>query len=254
MTDIAIGIIITFLFVCMALLFCAILIKVYVAKLKKYNQILFDKQLEQQKAVSKAVLETQEETLNNIALDLHDDTGQRLTYLNLQLEQIKLQQPELTATIQPVSTTVNDLAINLRELSHSMTSNSLIKTPLFNVIEKEIARVNRLGVVVCSMKISNREDFYFSLDEKIILYRIFQEVLNNMLKHSRASEFVINISNPEQPSFSFRDNGKGFKINNESLTNGFTNMKLRCELIGYELQVNSQEQKGTHIQLVKEIV
>jgi signal transduction histidine kinase len=235
----------------MAILFCAILIKVYVAKIKKYNQLLFEKQLEQQKAVSRAVLETQEETLNNIALDLHDDAGQRLTYLNLQLEQLKLKQPEMNSTIAPISKTVNDLAINLRDLSHSVTSNSLVNSSLFSVFEKELLRINKLGVVTCHLEIIEKKAFSFTLEEKIIHYRIFQEVINNMLKHSRATTFTINVIQPDRPIFKYLDNGQGFNSSQEMNSNGLHNLQLRCELIDYNCDISSVINEGSTIQISK---
>lgn len=250
-SDIAIGIIITFLFVCMAILFCAILIKVYVAKIKKYNQLLFEKQLEQQKAVNLAVLETQEETLNNIALDLHDDAGQRLTYLNLQLEQVKINQPELQASISPISQTIKELGSNLRDLSHSLTSSSLADSSLITVLEKELQRVNKLGVVNCELQMSNRNNFQFSLEEKIIHYRMFQEILNNMLKHSRATTFSLELNHPEQPVFKYQDNGKGFDTDKSTLSSGLKNLKKRCELIDYNFDITSIPQEGTSITISK---
>lgn len=251
MTNIAIGIIITFLFVCMAILFCAILINVYVAKIKKYNQLLFEKQLEQQKAVSQSILETQEETFNNIALDLHDDAGQRLTYVNLQLEQLKLQQPELLNSILPISQSVNDLAINLRDLSHSLTSNSLEKRSLFQVMDKELQRVNKLGVVNCMLIVEDQKAFHFSMEEKIIHYRIFQEIINNMLKHSRATTFTLEITEPQQPVFIYKDNGRGFDVMQESASSGLSNLNKRCELIDYSCEINSVVNQGTSIHIFK---
>jgi signal transduction histidine kinase len=235
----------------MAILFCAILIKVYVAKIKKYNQLLFEKQLEQQKAVSQSILETQEETFNNIALDLHDDAGQRLTYVNLQLEQLKLQEPELLNSILPISQSVNDLAINLRDLSYSLTSNSLEKRSLFQVIEKELGRINKLGVVEGSLLVEDQQAFYFTLEEKIIHYRIFQEITNNMLKHSRASNFTLTVSQPEQPIFIYKDNGKGFDVEQESASSGLSNLNKRCEHIDYKFEMESVINQGTSIRIFK---
>ncbi|ARN78019.1 hypothetical protein BST97_08405 [Nonlabens spongiae] len=245
MTDIAIGIIITFLFVCMAILFCAILIKVYVSKIKKYNQLLFEKQLEQQKAVNQAALEAQEETLNNIALDLHDDAGQRLTVLNLQVEQLKQKNPEMTAALQPIKETVRDISHNLRNLSHSLTTNSLKKLSLVQAINEELQRVKRLEHISFKSEMEQPAAFNFSTEEKVIIYRIFQELLNNMLKHSRATEFVVRLKSPDLPIFTFIDNGVGFDIDSKVDSNGLENVRSRASLINYELKIDSKKQQGT---------
>lgn len=236
----------------MAILFCAILIKVYVSKIKKYNQLLFEKQLEQQKAVNLAALEAQEETLNNIALDLHDDAGQRLTVLNLQVEQLKQRNPEMASALQPIKETVRDVSHNLRNLSHSLTTNSLKKLSLIQAVKEELQRVERLEHITFKSEIKQPGAFNFSTEEKVIIYRIFQELLNNMLKHSRASEFSVKLESPEQPIFTFKDNGVGFDINSKNSSIGLENMRSRAALINYELRIDSKEQQGTTILLRKQ--
>ena len=251
MTNDAIGIIIAFLFVSMAVLFCAILIKVHFVKIKKYNQLLFEKQLEQQKAVNQAALEAQDETLNNIALDLHDDAGQRLTVLNLQVEQLKQKNPEMAAALQPIKETVRDVSHNLRNLSHSLTTNSLKKLSLVQAIQEELQRVDRLEHIAFKSQIDQPSDFNFSTEEKVIIYRIFQELLNNMLKHSQATEFSVNVENPENPIFTFKDNGVGFEKSQIATSNGLDNMESRAAVINYQISVESATGHGTTIVLKK---
>lgn len=251
MTNNAIGIIITFLFVCMAVLFCAILIKVHFVKIKKYNQLLFEKQLEQQKAVNQAALEAQEETLNNIALDLHDDAGQRLTVLNLQIEQLKHQNPQMVAALQPIKETVREVSHNLRNLSHSLTTNSLKKLSLIQAIQEEMQRVDRLEHISFKSEIDQPAAFNFSTEEKVIIYRIFQELLNNMLKHSQATEFSVSVENPENPIFTFKDNGVGFEKSQIATSNGIDNIESRAKLINYQVLVKSAAGHGTIIILKK---
>jgi glucose-6-phosphate-specific signal transduction histidine kinase len=82
---IALGILLSIAFTCLIFLFCLALIKLYIKKIKEHNQ----KELNFQKELNTTIIETQEQVLNNISQDLHDDAGQQLTYINLQLEYLK---------------------------------------------------------------------------------------------------------------------------------------------------------------------
>lgn len=251
MTDIAIGIIITFLFVCMAILFCAILIKVYVAKIKKYNQALFDKQLEQQQAVSQAILETQDATLNNLSQELHDDAGQRISYLNFQLESLKLKDQLQTADLDQLTTTVTDIATGIRDMSHSLTTSSLKDLPLLEVMNRELQRVDKLGLVTCTLIAPEASSFKFGFAEKVIHYRIFQEILNNMMKHSQARAFTVEVTQVQNPHFVYTDNGAGFKPTETKRSNGLRNIESRAQLINYSFDMQSSPNNGTTITLIK---
>ncbi len=253
MDDIAIGLIITFLFVCIAILFCAILIKVYVAKIKKYNRLLFEKELEREKVVSQAVMETQDQTLNDLAMELHDDTGQQLTMLHLEVERLKLEQPTQQKALQPLTKGLKELAQDLRQLSHSLTSNSLRDASLPEIIERELQRINRLGGVVCRLTVGKEPWAEITFNEKIIHYRIFQEVVNNMLKHAGAKTFTARLSKDSQgnAAFVYEDDGRG--INHAAIqgTSGMRNLEQRAALIDYSIKFSNTRPTGTIIKLVK---
>jgi glucose-6-phosphate-specific signal transduction histidine kinase len=88
--DIAFGIIISLLFISLVVLFCVIIIKLYVQKIKKYNKELYQKDLDHERNLNTTIVETQEQVLQNISQELHDDAGQQLTVINFQLENLKL--------------------------------------------------------------------------------------------------------------------------------------------------------------------
>jgi signal transduction histidine kinase len=248
MRDIAIGIIVLFLILALIIVFCAVFINVYITKIKKYNKQLFEKELEKQKSVNAAITETQDQTLNQISQELHDDIGQQLTVINMQLEQLKLKQSEAAAGLEPISANLRGLSASVRELSHGLTSVAFDKNDLFSAFAKELKRCKKLGVD-CHLEVNDQKAYTFPTDHKVILYRIFQEILNNVLKHSEASRFTVKAGNPRRPVLTFQDNGKGIaNVQNAIFSNGMRNLRSRASVIDYEVDIHTGNH-GTTITL-----
>lgn len=254
MRDIAFGIIIVLLFILLVVLFCAILIKLYIQKIKKYNQILFEKEINHQKQINQTILETQENTLQNIAQELHDDAGQQLTYINFQLEHLKLDHQNIKEEINPVSQSLSQLSNTIRSLSHSLNNQILSQQNLIKAIETEANRINALQKIHISVDSKLTEPISFSITEKIVIYRIFQEVINNTLKHAKAKNIYIKLISEDNFKMIIRDDGKGFNVEEElqnAKTNGLQNLITRAKLIHYTLQIQSEKTKGTTVVLTK---
>lgn len=247
MDNIVFGIIIGFLIILLVLLALAVFLKLYIKKTQAHKQALYQKEIEQQKAITETVIETQENTLDLIANELHDDAGQQLTYINLQLEQLKLQYPKLLKTITPLSESVGQLSNSIRTLSHTISHQKLKHNSLTQSITTEIKRLNKLNAVKCTFNYDKDFNYTFTETERIILYRMFQEISNNMLKHSRATAYKVQLNQNPKPVFSFADNGVGFNPK----TNELLTLKQRAALINYSFEVKSTPKNGTKITLTK---
>lgn len=251
MNQVVLGIIIGFVFIGLILFFCVILIRLYFNKIKKYSQLLYQRDLAFQKTITQTVIETQEQVLNNISQDLHDDAGQQLTYINFQIENMKLDSPELEKKLEPVSQSLGHLSKSIRSISHALSGQLLLQQDLIKAIAAEIERLQKNNKIAITYSFEEVSVKKFGTNEKIIIYRIFQECLNNIFKHSKATK--INISITTNPYFKMivTDNGKGFKtadiINGSSL--GLNNMTARAKSITYYLSVNSEPGSGTEIKL-----
>lgn len=243
--EIAFGIIISILLVSLVVLFCAILIKLYVKKIKEHNL----KELEFQKTLNNSILETQKQLLTSVSQDLHDDAGQQLTVINFQLENLKLDFPENESNLKPVSDSVVKLSESLRQISHSLNPNWLEKNGFIDAIKSEIKRIKKNKSITVNLHIDTFEKS-FSNEEQIVLFRIFQEIINNTLKHAKATK--IDVSLKKNPTFEMNitDNGIGFdyiskKDNNNSL--GLENISKRAEIINYSAEIISETNNGTSI-------
>ncbi|KFF03171.1 sensor histidine kinase [Flavobacterium reichenbachii] len=251
MNQVVIGIIIAFIFIGLILTFCVILIRLYFNKIKKYTELLHEKDLNFQKAITQTVIETQEQVLNNISNDLHDDAGQQLTYINFQIENIKLDSPELGETLEPVSQSLGNLSKSIRSISHALNSQLLVQQDLIKAIATEIKRLKKNSKIDISYSFEEMEVKRFDDNEKIIIYRIFQECINNVFKHAKASKLNIFITTSPDFKMIISDNGKGFDSidKKDKLSLGLINMANRADSIAYHLAVESQVGSGTEITL-----
>ncbi len=250
MEDIAFGIVIGLIFISLIIIFCIVLVKLYIQKIKNYTKVIYQKDLDFQKALNTTIIETQEQVLNNISQDLHDDAGQQLTYINFQLENLKLDSPELHAMLEPLTASVGQLSSSIRGISHSLNNQLLTQQNLVKAIESEVERLQKNARFKIAFTVKNKNKKTFSTHEKIVLYRIFQELTNNILKHAKATEVIISINMLPHFEMTVADNGKGFDTNAISRnTLGLQNMISRAAIIGYAVNIEAAVGAGTTITL-----
>jgi len=250
LNDIAFGIIIGLLFISLLLLFCILIIKLYINKIKNYTRLIYQKDIDYQKTLNAAIIETQEQVLNNISADLHDDAGQQLTYINFQLENLKLDAPGLQETLAPLSQSVGSLSQSIRSISHSLNNQLLLQQDLLKAIAIEAERLNKNPKIDINLSISEQKTKVFTVNEKIVIYRIFQETINNTLKHAKATQITIAVKTSPLFTLEIADNGKGFdiaKTKDSKTTLGLQNMEHRADMIGYGFEVRSGIGTGTTI-------
>lgn len=251
MNQVVIGIIIAFIFIGLILFFCVILIRLYFNKIKKYTELLHQKDLDFQKGITQTVIETQEQILNNISQDLHDDAGQQLTYINFQIENIRLDSPELQKTLEPLSQSVTNLSKSIRSISHALNGQLLLQQDVIKAIAAEIKRLQKNTKIDIVYSFEEIQVKKFDDNEKIIIYRIFQECINNIFKHAKASKMSILITTSPDFKMIIADNGKGFDFADKKskLSLGLLNIINRANSIDYILAVESHVGSGTKITL-----
>ncbi len=243
MYDLALGIIICLLFIGLVILFCFVVIKLYIKKIKEHDL----KEIAFQKTLTATVIETQEQVLNNISQDLHDDAGQQLTSINFQLENLKLDSPDLEEILTPISKSVALLSQSIRGVSHSLNNQIILQKDLIKVIEDDLKRLKKNRKIRVEFNAETKEVRSFSESERIFIYRIFQECINNCLKHSKCRNLEVKIKTSPHFQMIFSDNGLGFDPNTTNASLGLKNMKARAEAINYLFTIESAIGEGTRI-------
>lgn len=250
--NVVFGITISLIFICLIVLFCILLVKLYIHKIKTYTKVIYDKDLKFQKTLNATIIETQEQLLTSISQDLHDDAGQQLTAINFQLENIKLDSPELFALLDPISANVSQLSTSIRNISHSLNNQLLMQQNLIKAISSEIERLRQYSKIKIELRVDENKGKAFDSNEQIVLYRIFQEIINNILKHAAANTIWVTLSNKPTFQMTVRDNGTGFDLENLKTTQnslGLKNIEYRASVINYTANIKSSIGNGTTITL-----
>lgn len=251
---VASGVLIASLFISLVIVFCVILIRLYFSKIRKYTAALYQKDLDYQKDLKDTVMETQEQVLQHIAQDLHDDAGQQLTYLNFQIENLKLDHPEDAQKLVPLSESLAGLSASIRGISHALGNQLVMQQDLIKAIQSEVERLQKSPRVALNLHISGSDTHFLRPDDKIFVYRIFQESLNNIFKHARAKNVTISIRTEPVFEMIIADDGRGFDATASGQSGmGLRTMATRAEKIGFGFRITSKPEKGTTITLKQNI-
>ncbi len=200
----------------------------------------------------KAHLEIQEQTSQEIGREIHDDVGQGLSLAKLGLNTLDLTKTEEAKdSIIEISDILEKALDSLRHISRTLNAEIIIKGGLIKSIEMQVGFIRRGGKFQTSFLV-NGENVLFNEKKEIVLFRIVQQALNNIIRHSEATEIYITLSYlPKLLKLQIEDNGKGFnleeKFSGTSQVNGIYNMRHRAKLIGAEFDLESKIGSGTRI-------
>ena len=223
---------------------------------RKQNR--FQKQLELTKATYeketfRAQLEMQEETFQYISQEIHDNVGQFLSLAKLHLNTFNIDQRESAMEKVNYSTDLLTRALDdLRDLSKSLSSELIKNGGLAKAIEQQIGQVQKIGKYHVVLDIQGE---YNQINEQkeIILFRILQEALNNIIRHSGASEILVLLTQIENSiKMRIQDNGRGFddsflKKARLRFLGGINIMRKRAKLINADFEIESTPGHGTKI-------
>ena len=241
-------------------LVCAIAIKkAFLIEESKSNEQALRASDEQLRILSSSLLVAQETERKRISLELHDDLGQTLLFLKLRLSFIKNKltddQTLLLDECKDSMQIIDQLIDNIRKLSRDLSPAILEDLGLTASLNRLINDFVKYHVSIATSVNIPDIDRYFTKMEKIFIYRIFQETLTNISKHSQARHVSIVVSHQSEDSilFSIEDDGKGFDIQKAIETGsrerglGLVALRQRVQTMGGQISINGHEGRGTKI-------
>ena len=156
-------------------------------------------------------LEIKEQTLKNISEEIHDNLGQVLSLAVLNLSAIELHDAALAAKkIEDVTRLVEKVVGDLRNLSKTLDAENITRLELGTIIKAELEQLERTGLYQTNFKTSGEEK-KIDNQRKIVLYRIIQESLTNIIKHARAKRVTVILDFTDSHVYlEIHDNGRGF--------------------------------------------
>jgi len=217
------------------------------------------KESERQMRQLAASLESaREHERTNVARELHDDLGQTLTALKLEVSRtVKelMQQGIQRDSIDRLQSLVGGIELaheTVRRIATSLRPPALDHLGLVAAIELEAAALARRTGIRCRV-IGNRRVPTLHPAQTTAVFRIVQEALTNVLRHASASAIGVRIDGSSRSiSVEIRDNGRGIvdePVGNRTAAIGLLGMRERAEMIGATLSIRSRKGKGTVVSL-----
>lgn len=243
--------IITFIFL-IAPLFLIIYIFLYNKKKAKHleEKEVLKKTFELE--LLKSQVEVQEHILQTIAGDLHDNIGQLLSLTSMTLSSIKadhLREEKINTAAELTQRAIKEL----RQLSKKMNGQELIKKSLGHAITYELDWLKKGLAYEIQFTDNSTHSILIHADKELIMFRLFQEMLSNILKHAQATRIFITIDQTkDELSLFVEDNGKGFLLEEKLKASdglGLANLQKRTLMMNGNFKINSSPGEGTAIQI-----
>lgn len=211
---------------------------------RKKNEEALREFAERMKGMSQQLIAVQEAERRTIALELHDQIGQILTGLKLKLEMLaRLPQEEAVNRLDEAQTLVNELILRTRELSLDLRPATLDHLGLMSAMLRHFRAYTSQTQVEVDFQHSGLDGKRFKPELETAVFRIVQEGLTNIARHSGAGEALVSIwAGRETLTVEIEDRGCGFDVAAtlaDSRSNGLTGMRERATLLGGDFRVDS---------------
>ncbi len=210
------------------------------------------------RSLNAQIFTTQETERRRLSLELHDELGQSLTALKLQLrsiaDKLRKDQTRLKQECSHMLAYINEVVENVRRLSHDLSPSLLENVGLAAALHHLLEGFHKFYGIAENLNELEGVEALLPEQGKIHLYRIFQEILTNIEKHSQATEVSVNVDRTDHSlSFSIADNGNGFATEQvRDRSAGPTGLGLhaineRILMLGGNLEILSNKDSGTRI-------
>ena len=197
-------------------------------------------------------LEIQESTLKTISQELHDNIGQMLSVVKLSLSILPVEKNHNAFDgLQNSQQVLNKAIYDLSNLTKGLYTDRIAEVGLADSIRFEAASMKKTGLLDVQFRLAGSE---VDLNEQksIFLFRMFQEIMNNILKHAEATQVLVNLNYLNNMFIlEIKDNGIGFNVDEKRQSTesgsgvGLKSIFNRAQLIGADISINSKPGSGT---------
>ena len=206
---------------------------------------------------SRRMMEILEEERKRIADELHDDTAQSLAILSLELDSLSrsgdIRDKKVLEKLMRLQENVRRTMQTVRQYSYELRPGMIEHLGLKAALEQLIEDMKENSKLEIQLEVGGKER-KLSNDIRIALYRIAQEALRNIVRHSRATTSSVSLQySPEKTYLVITDNGRGFDLDREreaalgGRSLGLVGMREWAKLIRADLKIESAPGKGTVI-------
>jgi len=214
---------------------------------REMERKLLTQELNRQKLIAQAVVEAQEKERSLIGKELHDNINQILSTAKLYLEVARTDDKERTNLIDMSTKGISDAINEIRTISRSLVPSSIGDLGLVDSIQDLVESIKLTRKLNVEFYYHNGIDDLITEQQKLMLFRITQEQVNNVIKHANASNLVIElISEDDTINIAITDNGQGFDPDQVKFKKGvgLSNITSRAELFNGKVTIDSAPGKG----------
>ena len=215
------------------------------------EQQLDDERIKNYKEITDAVISAQEKERNQIGSELHDNVCQILASSKLYLGMVKKHTDQPEEFIEETDLLISSAIQELRALSHALIPPSMEQSQLKLAIEKIADLTQSSTNIQISTDIAEIDDSRMTYKMRLAIYRIVQEQFNNIIKHAKASNVAIKLSQADGKLFlSIKDDGVGFDTARSTNGVGLLNIKTRVSLYNGNFSIHSKNGEGCELSIV----
>jgi len=201
-------------------------------------------QNEQRKVLLRKMLSATEDERRRLARELHDEIAQLLTVIQLSLHSVKIDSPEMTQANQLLVKTQQEVHRIIHDLRPSLLDDLGLAAAMRSFARDHMAQ----SKVQCTLEIE--EGLPPQPEIETVVFRIFQELVTNVLRHAEAEQLSIQLFQRDgRFILDVEDDGRGFDADLKTGRAGVTGMRERAALVNGTLTFDSEPGMGTHVVL-----
>jgi signal transduction histidine kinase len=216
---------------------------------KELEAELIMKERIKQKQIAQAAVNAQEKERADIGKDLHDNTSQMLTSTKLFLDILKNKYPDelLDRSLKNINTIIADV----KNISRSLVPSSIEDLGLIASLNDLMDNIRATNIIDAEFYPDPETEHLMNANYKLTLYRIVQEQINNVVKHSSAGNVLIELFAEENNiHLIITDDGQGFDLNTVKKGQGLKNMRSRAELLNGTTEMITSPGNGCKLKVI----
>ncbi len=235
--------------------FISAMIFFYQRRKQRQERELIRLKEEYEQEVLRSQLEIQESTMKTIAQELHDNIGQTLSVIKLWMSIAPIEKDhEAYEGVQNSKEMLHKVIRDMADLTKSLHTDRITDIGLSEAINFDLASIRRAGILKIHFDTLG-DEFHFPDQKSIFIFRMYQEMMNNIIKHSKASTVKVALVYSGSDNFvmNIQDDGIGFDVQKKKESGsgssglGLKSMQNRAKMIGGNLSIQSVPGEGTTI-------
>lgn len=234
------------------LLFFGGIFYLYQSRRSQKQKLILLKQ-ENENAVLKAIMNGEERERRSISSALHDSVAANLGAVKMSLQAIPfLAEERKNEQLEKTDQLISSIHREVRSIAHNLLPITLEKEGLVLAVTEFVSEINQLNLLAIKIEDRLSSDLNLPKQSELVLFRITQELVNNIVKHAKATEATISLSDSNQLlEIQVTDNGIGFTANQENL--GLYSIRERINTVGGTFSIGRKEPNGTMARLTLKI-